>query len=584
MAFAQDIDITGGTPMLDIERLIDDKYPALNGRAPLVRQPAMGLLRRLMHEDEVNDFLARHRDAGPFEFVDHVLEHFRFSYMTSARDRCNIPSEGRVVIVANHPLGTLDGLALLKLVGEVRRDVKVMVNDLLWEFVPLRPLLLPVDNLTGKGYRKTARAGNEALMAEQAVIVFPAGEVSRAGPAGIKDGPWLSGFLHLARKTNAPILPVHVGGRNSALFYSLSMIYRPLGGLLLVNEMFKKHAMDLPIRIGEPIPLARFDLPTLTNRTKLKLLRKHVYRLAKNRAPLFVTERPIAHPEPRQALRAELDEAQCLGTTKDGMRILLHDYRADSVVMRELGRLRELTFRRVGEGTGEHRDLDDYDRHYQHLLVWDDKAMEIAGAYRLARVGEVLNTHGAEGLYSASLFDLSEQWLASVGEGIELGRSFVQPRYWGRRSLDLLWFGIGAYLKANPSVAWMVGPVSLSNAIPRAALELLVYYYQHYYGANESGVRARAPFRVSSSTVEEARALFCHQDAAADFKVLKQQLGMHGVTVPALYKHYTELCTSGGAQFLDFSVDADFGYCVDGLVRVEVAKVKAKKRARYMGE
>ena len=569
--------------MLDIERAVIEKYPALANQPTLIRQPALGLLKRLAHEIEVNRFLDTHRELGAFEFVDRVLEHFTFSYLVSARERENIPSEGRVVIVANHPLGTLDGLALLKLVGEVRRDVKILANDLLWQFVALRPLLLPVDNLTRSGYRQSLALIVDSLMAEQAVIVFPAGEVSRVGPTGIKDGPWRSGFLHFARKTNAPILPVHLGGKNSALFYSLSMIYRPLGGLLLVDEMFKKHAVDLPVRIGESIPLERFDLPELPNRAKLKLLRKHVYRLAKNKKPLFVTTRPIAHPEDRAILRYELREAECLGQTRNGMRIVLIDYRVDSAVMRELGRLRELTFRRVGEGTGKRLDLDDYDRHYRHLLVWDEDRLEVAGAYRIGEVGKVLDNKGVEGLYSNSLFAYDGDWLAGMSDGIELGRSFVQPRYWGRRSLDLLWMGIGAYLRARPDVRWMFGPVSISNAMPRAAIEMLVIFYRHYYGVAQHGVRARAPFHLSPERLSESQQLLRGDDLRHDFKVLKDQLALHGVTVPALYKHYTELCEPGGVRFLDFGIDANFGYCVDGLVQVDVDRINSRKRSRYIG-
>ncbi|SDK91169.1 Putative hemolysin [Modicisalibacter muralis] len=569
--------------MLDIAHAVTQKYPALARQPALIRQPALGLLRRLTHEVEINRFLDRHQDVGPFEFIDHVLARFTFSYLVSPRERENIPSEGRVIIVANHPLGTLDGLALLRLVGEVRRDVKILANDLLWQFSALRALLLPVDNLTRSGYRQSMTRIVGSLMNEEVVIVFPAGEVSRAGPSGIKDGPWQSGFLHFARKTNAPILPVHLGGKNSALFYSLSLIYRPLGGLLLVDEMFKKHAVDLPVRVGEPIPLERFDLAELPTRTKVKLLRKHVYRLPKNKKSLFATVRPIAHPEDRAQLRRELRDAECLGQTHHGMRILLLDYRNDSAVMRELGRLRELTFRRIGEGTGRRLDLDDYDRHYRHLLVWDEEALEIAGAYRIGEVGTVLRDKGPDGLYSSSLFAYPDGWLERMSESIELGRSFVQPRYWGRRSLDLLWYGIGAYLKTRPEVRWMFGPVSISNAMPRAAQDLLVSYYRHYYGASVTGVKARAPFQPLGERLKEAGQLFIGNDARHDFKMLKEQLALHGVTVPALYKHYTELCEPGGVSFVDFGIDADFGYCVDGLVQVEVARITERKRLRYIG-
>jgi putative hemolysin len=569
--------------MLNIETLVSEKYPALAHKPALLKTPVMQLLRHLFHEDEINQFLHTHQDLGAFEFTDKVLEHFRISYLVSAREKENIPSEGRVVIVSNHPLGTLDGLVLLKLVGEVRRDIKILANDLLWQFEPLRPLLLPVDSLTQSGYRKTVREVIDCLKNEQAVIIFPAGEVSRATATGIKDGPWQSGFVHFARKTNAPILPIHLNSKNSAIFYSLSMIYRPIGGLMLVNEMFKKNAEDMPVRIGELIPLERFDNNELPLKTRLKLLRKHVYRLPKNKKSLFVTEKPIAHPEERQLLRRELRKAECLGQTQDGMQIYLFNYASDSPVMRELGRLRELTFRRVGEGTGQRYDLDSYDRNYKHLILWDDEALELVGAYRIAECASVIRDNGLQGLYAASLFSYQPELEPLLQNAVELGRSFVQPRYWGRRSLDYLWYGIGAYLKSRPHIDHMLGPVSISAKLPQIARDLLVIYYRHYFG-REHLAKANAPYGPSDAGLSEAQRLFCFKDAREDFMALKERLDLYGVTVPTLYKQYTELCENDGVHFLDFSVDADFGYCIDGLVMVNVAQIKAKKRQRYMGE
>lgn len=571
--------------MLNIEHVIRDRFPQLADKPALIRQPTVSLLKRLTHESEVNHFLNAHQDAGPFEFVDEVLERFQISYQVSDRQRENIPTEGRVVIVSNHPLGTLDGLALLKLVGEIRRDVKIVANDMLMHFDPLSPLLLAIDVISQKRYRAASQKVIDALTAEEAVIIFPAGEVSRAGPTGIKDGRWQSGFLHFARKTNTPILPVHVSARNSALFYSLCLLYRPIGSLLLVNEMFKKHAVDIPIRIGELIPLERFDVQDLPTRTKIKLLRKHVYRLAKGKSPLFATEKSIAHPEDCQAVRAELRQGERLGNTADGKQIWLLDYAPDSAVMREIGRLREMTFRRVGEGTGSRRDLDHYDREYRHLILWDDDALEIVGAYRIAEASEQLKRHGRSGLYSASLFRYSDGIIPQLAEGIELGRSFVQPRYWGKRSLDYLWFGIGAYLRSRPHIKWMFGPVTLSNSLPTQAKDLLVTYYRHYYGQNDpaTGAIANAPYRISAAGQREAESIFEFNEARKDFIALRERLDLYGATVPTLYKQYTEVCEEGGIHFLDFSVDADFGYCIDGLVMVDISKLKPRKRERYMG-
>ncbi|WP_404417948.1 lysophospholipid acyltransferase family protein [Marinospirillum sp.] len=568
--------------MLNIEKLASEKYPQLEGKHRLVRQPLMNLLKDLFHEDEINAFLQTHQHLGPLEFVDQVLDRFQFSYLVSAREKQNIPTEGRVLLVANHPIGTLDGLVLLKLVSEVRPDVKVLANDLLWQFEPLRPLLIPVDSLAHKGYRQAFRQVTEALSQEQAVIIFPAGEVSRVTPTGIKDSQWQKGFVHFARKTNAPLLPVHLDYTNSALFYSLSLIYKPLGGLLLVREMFRKQRRDLPVRVGELIPLENFDLPGLPVKTKVKLLRKQVYRLPTQKSPLFVTEKALAHPENPLQIKQELQEAECLGKTEAGFSIYLVNYQADSALIREIGRLREMTFRRVGEGTGQNRDLDCHDHHYQQLVLWNDETLELVGGYRLAEVGPLLADLGLEGLYSSSLFQHRKELLPRLEKAVELGRSFVQPRYWGRRSLDYLWQGIGAYLRSRPHLKWMLGPVSISNALPPAAKDLLVIYYRYYYGQTTHLSSARAPYMVSDAGRAEAMQIFGFKCRDKDFKALKQTLASYGAAVPTLYKHYTGLCETGGAHFLDFNVDPDFNFCIDGLVLVETASIKEKKKQRYM--
>ncbi|NVK44480.1 MAG: GNAT family N-acetyltransferase [Oceanospirillaceae bacterium] len=566
---------------LNVEQVVVNKYPAFATKPAPVRHSTLFCLRRLVRENEINSFLHDNSGSTGFEFVDKVLDYFNFSYALSHKHRLNIPSSGRVLIVANHPLGALDGLALLKLIGEIRRDVRIVANDVLMSLAPLQSLLLPVDNL-GKSTRKRDIARiTQALQDEQAVIVFPAGEVSRAGLTGIRDGRWSTGFLHFARKANAPILPVFVGGKNSSLFYSISALNRSLSTVLLAREMFNKRSVTIPVRVGEPIPFSQIDALPLSGREKAKILKKHLYRIARNRSPLFITEKTIDHPQDRQILKQELRSSELLGETADGKKIYLFDYRSDSAVMREVGRLREIAFRQVGEGTGEKRDLDNYDRHYRHLILWDEDDLEIAGAYRIGETAGQADP--ASYLYSATLFRYNEQMAPYFARGIELGRSFVQPRYWGKRSLDYLWYGIGAYLRRHPEVRYLFGPVSLSNSYPKAARDLIVWFYSHYFTDSEFLGRSLSPYSLDQDCRDNLEQLFDGNDYKADFRVLKEQLEFLGATVPTLYKQYSDVCEAGGVRFLDFGVDADFNYCVDGLVLVDLDYLKPRKRERYLG-
>jgi putative hemolysin len=569
--------------MINVERVITEKYPSFTQKPKTLQNTALFCLRKLIHEEEINRFLELHENTIGFEFVESVLDYFNFSYSLSHKDRLNIPSTGRVVIVANHPLGALDGLALLKMVGEVRRDVRIVANDVLSHFSQLESLFLPVDNLGKATIKRDIARIIESLRREEAIIVFPAGEVSRAGMTGIKDSHWNSGFLRFAKKANAPILPVFVGGKNSALFYSMSYVNKSLSGLLLANEMFNKRSVTLPMRVGEPIPFDQIDAIPLSLNEKAKLLKKHLYRIAKGKKPLFTTEKTIAHPQDPKVIKKELKQSELLGETVDGKKIYLFDHQPDSAVIQEVGRLREISFRCVGEGTGRNKDLDKYDSYYRHLILWDDEELEIAGAYRLAESFE--HWHEADKpLYSSTLFKYNDGMQHFFAQGIELGRSFVQPKYWGKRSLDYLWYGIGAYLKKNPDVRYLFGPVSLSNSYPKTAKDLIVWFYQHYYADQENLAQAFTPYRISADVQTQLDQFFDGNDIKADFKKLKEQLDYFGATVPTLYKQYTELCEEGGVRFMDFGVDADFNYCVDGLVMVDLTHIKAKKRERYMGD
>ncbi len=574
----------GPCTVLNVEHAVVSRYPTLSQRRPLLARSLISLLRILFHEQAFQRFEARYPHLQGFDFVEQVLRHFDFSYVLRDNERERIPQTGRVVIIANHPIGSLDGLALLKMVREVRADVKVVANQMLTAIKPLQSLLLPVDNMKGETARENLRAIRSYLEGEGAVIIFPAGEVSRLGPGGIRDSRWQSGFLRIANTTRSPVLPVYVNGRNSWFFYGLSWLSRPLSMLWLVREMFKQASRTVPLVVGEVIPFESYQKVGLPLKSKVKLFQRHLYRIGKGKEPVFATQSAIAHPEERRTLRDEVKGCRLLGETQDGKQIYLFHYRPDSSIMREIGRLRELAFRAMGEGTGERRDNDEYDRHYMHLFIWDDADMEIAGAYRLCDTAKVIGEQGREGLYTHTLFRFEASMEPLLARGLELGRSFVQPRYWGKRSLDYLWYGIGALLRDNPHYRYLFGPVSISDSYPRAAKDLLVHFYSHYFGSDEPVVIAREPYRIDGRARSALQEQFAGNDYKEDMARLKGMLAHMGQAVPTLYKQYVEVCEPGGARFLDFNVDPDFANCIDGLVVVDTDRLKPAKRERYLRE
>ncbi|MGL5373777.1 MAG: lysophospholipid acyltransferase family protein, partial [Aeromonas veronii] len=479
--------------MFTIDTLLTQHFPRLLGY-PLLTPLLKRLLGWLLNERAFADFAARYPHLRGLDFVEQALTQLDFDYRVSEAQLEHIPASGRVILVANHPIGSLDGLALLQLLGRIRPDVKIVANQLLAQLAPLRPLLLPVDNMEGKTDRQAILAMNEHLAHEGALVIFPAGEVSRLGLKGVKDGPWQAGFIKLAQRTRTPLVPIHLGGRNSLWFYLASWLNKPASALLLVRQLFRQQGQTLPVTIGARIPLGSFqELPA---KTAARLVRNHLYRIGRGKAGRLQTEAPIALPEDRRQLKQAIESCEQLGTTPDGQGIYLYRRHelSHSVILRELGRLREIAFRAVGEGSGKRRDLDGFDNDYHHLILWDPARLDIIGAYRFAPVAELLASKGKDGLYSHTLFGFEDKLLPRLEQAIELGRSFIQPAYWGKRGLDYLWFGIGAYLARYPRYRYLFGPVSLSGSLPPAAKDLLVSFYRQHFAPELALAPSRRPY------------------------------------------------------------------------------------------
>ncbi len=571
--------------MINIEKAVEGKFPGFANQPHMIRRPTISLLRRLIHEEEINRFLYKNREVKGFAFIDRVFRYFDFDYHVSAEDRLNIPALGRVVIFANHPIGSLDGLAILRLVGEIRPDVRIVANDMLAHIDAVKDLIVPLDNMTGGSPRRAYKRVLAALENEEAIIIFPAGEVSRARPTGIKDTRWMPGFLNFARRANTPLLPIHIRAKNSLLFYGASMVYKPLGTALLAHEMFNQASRTIQFSVGEPIPVHSLASETVHDRTLVKRLKQHLYKIGRRkRHPIFETEKTIAHPQDPAEIETELDAAECLGETRDGNKIYLARCNQESPLLKDIGRLRELAFRKVGEGTGRSMDTDDYDLHYLHLVLWDTVNRQVAGAYRLGDGKRILHDLGEEGFYTRSLYLFKPEFESYLGQAIELGRSFVNPDYWGKASLDYLWQGLGAYLAHRPDVRYLIGPVSMSAHYPKELMDTLAYFYRRYHACEKELASAYQPYLLDAQTIAELDAEFGEFDRDTAFDFMQQKFLQHDHKLPVLFKQYTALFEEGGFQSIVFSVDPDFGDCLDGLCMCDLYKLKASKRKRYISE
>ena len=521
--------------MIDIQKEIEKKFPNMEKKENFLKKSLFKIAKKIVHEDSINQFLTQNSHLKGFEFVDAVLDYFDFDYAVSSNDLQNIPTSGKVVIIANHPLGGLDALCLLRLIGQIRKDVKIVANDFLAGFDALNSLIITIDNYKLKQSKSDIKKIYEALNNEEALIIFPAGEVSRATPKGIKDPAWNKGFLNFAQNTNAPILPIFLDAKNSKTFYTISVINKTFSTLLLSHEMFNKKSKRINIKVGQIIPNENITPKGIDKKFLLNLYRKHLYALKKGKKSFFETQSAIAHPVSRIDLLNELKKSKLIGQTTDGKKIYLYDYTEDSIVLKELGRLREISFRKVGEGVNKKRDTDKYDIYYQHIILWDENELEIVGSYRIGNSDFIFKNIGVKGFYSNALFQYNEEFTPYLKDSIELGRSFVQPKYWGTRALDYLWFGIGAYIKNNPNIKYMFGPVSISTTFPTVAKDMMIFYYNHYYGSKDNLIEAKTPYQYSNN-LSEIKELFDLNDKKKDFKFLKSTLSNIGVSIPTLYK------------------------------------------------
>jgi putative hemolysin len=443
-------------------------------------------------------------------FFQMCLEHLHVRYVLSAQGLQDIPSSGPLVVIANHPFGGLEGVILGALLTQCRPDVKYLGNYLLQRIAELRDWILPIDPFGQKRLIATnVRSLREALRwvrAGGALVTFPAGEVSRLiwRQGIVADGSWSPHIAALVRHTKATVLPVFFPGRNSVLFQSVGLVHPRLCTLLLPHELVNKQAKTVAVTLGKPISwskLARFD----TDTALIAHLRLTTYALDQRwhhtrqgfsiwgrRSMQPMALQPIAPPSAASVLQAEVAAPPAAQRLMDGAEFAV--YLAPSaqipLVLQDIGRLRELTFRSIGEGTGKAVDLDHFDAHYLHLFVWDKMVGAVVGAYRLGLTDVILRHYGPRGLYTNTLFRFKPAFFHRLASAIELGRAFIRAEYQRRSGcLWLLWRGISAFLVRHPQYNCLFGPLSISQEYHAVSRNVMVrFLWDHKLDAELSGL------------------------------------------------------------------------------------------------
>ncbi len=529
-------------------------------------------------------------------FLDLALKELDVRWTCDAEQRDRIPTSGGAIVVANHPFGGLEGVVLAQMLLRLRPDVRIMANYMLSSIPELAELFIGVDPFDGAN---SARA-NVAPM-RQAVkwvkdggllLVFPAGEVSHlhVRRRRVLDPDWSSTVGRMVRMTKVPVVPLFIEGRNRSLFQLAGLVHPRLRTLMLPRELLNKQGQTMRLRIGKPLTyrkkLERFE----DDQRLVDYLRLKTYLLGEDRQETLVESPPadagtdIIPPVALDVLKEEiarLPEEQRLARSGE-----MTVYGAEAIqiphLLLEIGRLRETTFRLVGEGTGQSVDLDTFDREYVHLFIWNDKKDELVGAYRVGHTDELLQDKGLEKLYTSTLFKYKQDFLQALGPALEMGRSFVREEY--QRSyapLLLLWKGIGAYVVKNPKYRYLFGPVSISrdySDLSRNLIASSLLKHEREEGLSRL-VRPKNPPKLKKLKVPGARGKQTDvwgqdlDELAALVDGLEEDKSL-----PVLLRHYLGL----GGKLLAFNVDQDFASVLDGLILVDLVKTDRKQLDRYM--
>ncbi|MFZ5493628.1 MAG: lysophospholipid acyltransferase family protein [Pseudomonadota bacterium] len=570
------------------------QLPRPTGVAGLIASPLLATAERLSGLRRLDSLYRRARaQVGDSDFLDTALATLGVQVSIDPQRLAQVPEHGPLVIVANHPFGGVEGMALAQALRRRRPDLRILANHLLGRIPELDPLMIHVDPFGGASAAQRNRLPLRQALAwlneGAALLIFPAGAVShwQLTQRAVTDPPWQPAAAWLARRSQATVLPVFVGGRNSALFQLAGLVSAQLRTALLVRELLQSRRRPLCVELGRPI--AAEALSKLGDDAECTAwLRLKVYALARRQAG---PRRRPAKASRAQAIAAAAPAAQLaaeVAALPPEARLL--DQRDFSVylttaaqiprVLNEIGRLRELTFRAAGEGTGKAIDIDRYDPHYLHLWLWDHGRQRVAGAYRLAPIDRVLAAHGPRGLYIASLFRFRRGALASLGAALELGRSFVAADYQRDfQPLLLLWQGIGHYLVANPQYTRLLGPVSVARSYCDASRSLMAQFLGRddadsaFAGVVRGNFRPRPVGALPAATGER---LLRDMDAVAS---LVSAIEDDGKSLPVLLRHYLKL----NGEVLAWNVDRDFGDVLDALLLVDLRNTDPRLLRRYMG-
>ena len=548
------------------------------------------LLMKVLQISTLNKIYDRNKHLKDVEFLNAILDEFQIKFEIPEEDLKRLPKEGPYITISNHPLGGIDGILLLKLMLEREPNFKIIANFLLHRIEPLKPYIMPVNPFENHkdssssviGLKETFRHLSDG----KPLGMFPAGEVSTYKDEKlVVDKAWEEGAIKVIRKAQVPVVPIYFHANNSKLFYFLSKISGTLRTAKLPSELLTQKDRVIKVRIGKPISVAeQNEHQTIEEYTEF--LRKKTYMLANayekdsklltTPTILKATAKPakqIVTGANQEKMIAEVEKLR----SKDARLLQSKNYevyltKADDIpnILHEIGRLREITFRAVGEGTNESIDLDKFDNYYHHMFLWDDETKEIAGAYRMGLGSQIFAEHGINGFYLQDLFRFEPELYDMMSKSIEMGRAFVKAEYQQKpMPLFLLWKGIVHTTLRYPEHKFLIGGVSISNQFSEFSKSLMIEFMKsHFYDPYVAQyIHPKKEYRVK---LKDADKDFVFNEAEADlnkFDKIIDEVEPGNLRLPVLIKKYIKQ----NARVVAFNVDPLFNNAVDGLMYIRIS-------------
>ncbi len=546
------------------------------------------ILMKVLRISKINKVYDKHKGLKDLEFLNALLDEFQIKFEIPEEDLKRLPKDGAYITISNHPLGGIDGVLLLKLMLEQRSDYKIIANFLLQRIDPIKSYIMPVNPFEDHKEAKSSLAGFKQsimhLREGKPLGIFPAGEVSTYKDGRlIVDKPWEESAMKLVKKAKVPVVPIYFHAKNSRIFYRLSKISDTFRTAKLPSEVLTQKNRVIKVRIGKPISVAaQEEHESLEEFTEF--LRKKTYMLSntyekQNLLSKVPTSLKIPKP-PKDIITpvsSELIWEEVNNLSKDHHLLTSKNYQvflaeASEIpnVLREIGRLREITFREIGEGTNKAIDLDQFDYYYHHMFLWDSEAKQLVGAYRMGLGSQIYANHGIDGFYLQDLFRFEPELHKMMSESIEMGRAFIIKEYQQKpMPLFLLWKGIVHTTLRHPEHKYLIGGVSISNQFSNFSKSLMIEFMKsHYYDPYIAQyIHPKKEFKVK---LKDADKDFIFDETEADlvkFDKIIDELEPGHLRLPVLIKKYVKQ----NAKVVAFNVDPLFNNSVDGLMYIRIA-------------